>query len=426
MPQMRTRVDIKSLVTEMTEKVGYSHIMVRLAMDNRARDPNVFCFGKIDFIDESGKEPDVTYDYGNFKLVRKTFPISHMKQLLIEIDSGIISVDALQVNLDKRDINYTYEFVPSQSTWHVIEADGPQHCIMVEAGSNESVPYDPLESRPGTPHYGTKIQAVMDFMELAQLSQFKSELIVVLHELRGRMNLEIEGKQLKGIIDGKAKDDELYVKFYCRKGDRHRDATTDIVVKNRVATYTTSFEPDKVHSILCYKPTNEILDEKELGGWSTRRGVIIKTPESALRQMIESGESKTVEFKSGIRTEDELLETIVSFANSEGGTILVGIADNKQVLGFYDDEERSEKSIMSRATGQCIPSMEPLLEWTEVEERPILVIKVPEGNDKPYTLRGKGGYIRRGKDDYPIERPELDKIYSEKNRGTGHSVSLNI
>ncbi|NWG37825.1 helix-turn-helix domain-containing protein [Nitrososphaera sp.] len=414
---MSATVDLNTFIPQMTARIGHSHIMIRLALDNRNGNPNTFCFGKIDFIPQSMTLDDVTYDYGNFRLIRRTVPIDQLTNIIGQIQSGALTIDGTPINLDRTGGRDSHRFIPSESNWGVIDADGPQHVIFTGAGGNRQVPYDSLESRPGTPHYTTKIQAVVDFMGLRQIAQSTSELILSVHELRGKIaKLEIVGKNLTVEVNGTATDESLYVQFYCRKGEKKSDATLDIPVSSRKATYSVPFEPDLVNAILVRKGTNEILDEKHLGGWIPGQGgIIVRTPESDLRDMIASGESRTVEFKTG--TGEDLFRTVVSFSNTDGGTIIVGVTDDKKVIGFEADEERTRKSVESRANTQCYPAIEPKLEWTELDGRPLLIIKVPEGTNKPYTLRGSGGFIRNGDGDYPIERPDLDKIYEGKSQG---------
>jgi len=41
-------------------------------------------------------------------------------------------------------------------------------------------------------------------------------------------------------------------------------------------------------------------------------------------------------------------------------------------------------------------------------------VKVPEGTNKPYILRDRGIFVRRGPNDRRIKRTELDDIYTKK------------
>lgn len=68
----------------------------------------------------------------------------------------------------------------------------------------------------------------------------------------------------------------------------------------------------------------------------------------SLEDMIAEGESNELEFKSTLRSdmvegttnkklEDVVLKTIAAFANSDGGTLLIGVADDGEVLGLEPD-----------------------------------------------------------------------------------------
>lgn len=72
-----------------------------------------------------------------------------------------------------------------------------------------------------------------------------------------------------------------------------------------------------------------------------------------VRALIAGGESELVEFKSTLRwnlkaeradkaIEDAWLKTVVAFLNSEGGTLLVGVADDGTVLGIKSDGFQSD------------------------------------------------------------------------------------
>ena len=50
-----------------------------------------------------------------------------------------------------------------------------------------------------------------------------------------------------------------------------------------------------------------------------------------VKKIIQSGESQTIEFKESF--DRESLETVVAFANTKGGTILIGVANNKTIKG---------------------------------------------------------------------------------------------
>lgn len=48
-----------------------------------------------------------------------------------------------------------------------------------------------------------------------------------------------------------------------------------------------------------------------------------------VNELIKKGESEEIEFKKSLAERKEILETISAFANSKGGTIFVGIEENR-------------------------------------------------------------------------------------------------
>ncbi len=70
--------------------------------------------------------------------------------------------------------------------------------------------------------------------------------------------------------------------------------------------------------------------------------------EVSLEEMIAEGENEDVEFKSSLRwdykleqpnkkLEDVILKTVAAFANCEGGTLLIGVKDDGEILGLDRD-----------------------------------------------------------------------------------------
>jgi predicted HTH transcriptional regulator len=58
-----------------------------------------------------------------------------------------------------------------------------------------------------------------------------------------------------------------------------------------------------------------------------------------LNNLIAQGEHETLEFKYGVNDPRKIARTLVAFANTRGGRLLVGIKDNGLVSGALVDEE---------------------------------------------------------------------------------------
>jgi predicted HTH transcriptional regulator len=46
----------------------------------------------------------------------------------------------------------------------------------------------------------------------------------------------------------------------------------------------------------------------------------------------------------------------------------------------------------------------------------VVLIDIPEGNEKPYLVRGKGAYIRSGATKRLATRHELDRMYATRDK----------
>ncbi len=119
--------------------------------------------------------------------------------------------------------------------------------------------------------------------------------------------------------------------------------------------------------------------------------------EKSLKQLIREGEGSELDFKKTITHLDKIAKTMVSFANNRGGKILIGVMDDKQVIGVSPEEEKY--MIMEAAAHYCDPPLIVSFEEVEEEEdKVVLVVDIPEGATKPYKAKSSRGdwqvYIR--------------------------------
>lgn len=110
-------------------------------------------------------------------------------------------------------------------------------------------------------------------------------------------------------------------------------------------------------------------------------------------------EGKTLEFKENTNNLESILKSIIAFANTSGGTIIIGVKDkSKEIIGVSDplfDEEKLTNSISDNISPLIIPS----IEITSYKKRELLIIRIPH-IPGPYYLKKKGPengvYIRFG------------------------------
>lgn len=124
-------------------------------------------------------------------------------------------------------------------------------------------------------------------------------------------------------------------------------------------------------------------------------------------QLIKEGEGLGTEFKRTVDSAFKIAKTIVSFANTSGGTLLVGVADNGAVMGVHSELNELQK--LEKATTQLIePKIVLQIKSENLDGKMVLLVRVQESEDKPhYALNEKGEriiYIRVKDKSMPIPR----------------------
>lgn len=100
-----------------------------------------------------------------------------------------------------------------------------------------------------------------------------------------------------------------------------------------------------------------------------------------INQLIINGEGLQLDFKHTISDAYKIAKTICAFANTKGGTLLVGVRDNKTIAGVKSEEEKY--MIEMAAQLYCVPPID--LKFTEhvLEKKIILEVTIEESNNKP-------------------------------------------
>jgi predicted HTH transcriptional regulator len=126
-----------------------------------------------------------------------------------------------------------------------------------------------------------------------------------------------------------------------------------------------------------------------------------------VRDLITSPESKTLEFKRDLSSPGPMLKTLVAFANTAGGRLIVGIDDEHQVIGVeqpLDEEER----ICSMIADSIAPRLVPNVELMTIEGRTVLLVEVFLSGLRPHYLKAKGPengvYVRLGSTNRQADR----------------------
>ena len=104
--------------------------------------------------------------------------------------------------------------------------------------------------------------------------------------------------------------------------------------------------------------------------------------------LIEEGEGFGIEFKRLISSPEKIARTIISFANTRGGTILFGVDDDGSVVGV--ESEKSEVELIETAGREfCDPPIQPDIEIVPFDGRDVIVCRIYESRVKPHYFLGE-------------------------------------
>lgn len=126
-----------------------------------------------------------------------------------------------------------------------------------------------------------------------------------------------------------------------------------------------------------------------------------------INKMIENGESPTCEYKSSLRydikkqflnvdLEKMVLKTIAAFGNSIGGTLLIGVEDNKNIIGLekdyqtFKDKQDSDQFVLHLTNltksflGESFSSQCVNIEIANIKNNDVCCVKVKKSNETIY------------------------------------------
>lgn len=133
-----------------------------------------------------------------------------------------------------------------------------------------------------------------------------------------------------------------------------------------------------------------------------------------LYEIIEAGEDSRNQFKLLFNSPDALAAEITAFANTNGGRILVGINDDGAIRGInYQEVEQLNQMISNVCLQKIYPPLSVETENIKVDDKVVVIIKVPIGINKLYMANGKNIWVKVGADKRRASREEMRRLLQE-------------
>lgn len=125
-------------------------------------------------------------------------------------------------------------------------------------------------------------------------------------------------------------------------------------------------------------------------------------------------ETENIEFKSQFT--EEIYKEVMAFANTNGGTIYVGVDNNGNDIGLSDVDNEFTR-ITNGIRDALVPDVTIFVK-SSIQENKVVKIIVNSGSNKPYYLKSKGlkpsgVYIRQGTSSVPASYEQIRAMIKE-------------
>lgn len=135
-------------------------------------------------------------------------------------------------------------------------------------------------------------------------------------------------------------------------------------------------------------------------------------------KLIGSAESTTVEWKQSVSEINEIIETAVAFANTEGGRIFIGISPEGEIVGVHIGKGTVEK-LVNQISQNTDPKLHPKVSSKKIAGKEVVIVEVQESHDHLMLGFGKP-YKRVGCSTVKMAKDEYERLILEKHADKLH------
>lgn len=131
-------------------------------------------------------------------------------------------------------------------------------------------------------------------------------------------------------------------------------------------------------------------------------------------ELLKRPEGKTLEFKRDLSSPDGVVRTVVAFANTAGGVLLVGVEDRTRHVRGVDDPLALEERLASLIADRVRPTLLPDLEVFPWRDTHVLAVQVHPSPTRPHHERAlgpdQGVFVRIGSTNRRADETMIDEL----------------
>lgn len=145
-----------------------------------------------------------------------------------------------------------------------------------------------------------------------------------------------------------------------------------------------------------------------------------------LLEIAARGEDSRHQFKEDVTNATSLAAEIVAFANSGGGRIFIGIANDGSIHEHDAESVHRLNQLIGNAASDLVrPPINPLTENVPISTGVVIVVTVPDGISKPYLDNNGAIWVKSGSDKRRVTaREELQRMFQTARLVYGDDVPV--
>jgi len=144
-----------------------------------------------------------------------------------------------------------------------------------------------------------------------------------------------------------------------------------------------------------------------------------------LARKIEGGESEVLDFKYCISDSRKIAKSLAAFANTIGGSLLIGVRDNGSIAGVRSEEEFY--MIDAAASLFCKPAVKYSVVQHMHEGKTVLEVSIEKAESRPVYAKDESGrwiaYVRKDDQNLAANRVIL-KVWKKEKRKNGLLIKV--
>lgn len=134
-----------------------------------------------------------------------------------------------------------------------------------------------------------------------------------------------------------------------------------------------------------------------------------------IKELISQGEGLHLDFKFEISNAPKIARSLVAFANTNGGKLLIGVKDNGVIKGVLSEEEYY--MIENASLNYCRPKVEFTSKEWNIKGKKVLEVNVPFSSDYPHKAPDQSGKYKayiRSEDQNILANGVLVKVWNKE------------